>query len=344
MKKTRVASLLLSALSTPVLAVDVYDDGTNSLSVYGRAEGQIGNGDESFSSEGTQGRMTGRLGFLFGRELSVIEDTSVIAKLEWQMRTEKNDTKLNEGKDIEARYTYIGLHNKTWGELILGRTKNPMYQVMRITDKYKNVTPNIYNYGLSSIDTSYAYNRQDSTLQWNSQLGVNEFQAAYVLGNGENDRLDYGLMGSYRSQFKLGDFIIKPAVAISQFNRADKGIADTSRKQHNQTMAGFEVGYKKINFGFTADYVDIKQDHGHDRYFGIDTLISYGFDDLKVLIGYSFLDERDQDIYEKEDWRIEGQWTIARKTYLSLTYDRELAASNKDSDDDGITLGLRYDF
>ncbi|EPH2167630.1 hypothetical protein M0J28_001859 [Proteus mirabilis] len=76
----------------------------------------------------------------------------------------------------------------------------------------------------------------------------------------------------------------------------------------------------------------------------MDTIASYQWKRFKVLAGYSFLDQKDEDIYEKEDWRVEGQWTLSRGTYLSLTYARELAAKNEDSDDDAITLGLRYDF
>lgn len=75
-----------------------------------------------------------------------------------------------------------------------------------------------------------------------------------------------------------------------------------------------------------------------------DPLIAYKWDQFQLLAGYSFLDEKNEDIYEKEDWRIEGQWTLARRTFLSLTFDRELAAKNSSSDDKSITLGLRYDF
>lgn len=33
-----------------------------------------------------------------------------------------------------------------------------------MTDKYKNFTPNVYNYGITTIDDSYQFNRQDGTL------------------------------------------------------------------------------------------------------------------------------------------------------------------------------------
>ncbi|HAS6305725.1 TPA: porin [Vibrio vulnificus] len=341
---------LLTLLPTLCLASfaqaqTVYDDETNKLDIYGRLEGQIAKGNESFSGEDDwSGRMSGRLGFNMSRELSAIEDSRVIGKFEWQIRTETNDTRLDEGEDLEARYNYLGIENDDWGMVIFGRTKNPMYQVMKMTDKYKNFTPGIYNYDISSIDTSYKYNRQDATLQYNGYFGIHEVQAAYVMGNGENDRLDNGMMASYRMNYKGNGFKVTPSIAVSQYKRKDEATG-TSRKQHDQIMAGVELGWKDFTFGVTADWVDIEQNSGnHDKYFGMDSLISYKWEHFTVLAGYSFLDEKDEDVYEKEDWRIEGQWRLAHRTFLSLTYDRELIASNKDSDDDAITLGLRYDF
>ncbi len=343
--KSFISLLPTLCLASFTQAQTVFDDETNKLDIYGRLESQIAKGDESFAGEDDwSGRMSGRLGFNMSRELSAIEDSRVIGKFEWQLRTESNDTRLDEGEDLEARYNYLGIEHDDWGTMIFGRTKNPMYQVMKITDKYKNYTPGIYNYGMSSIDTSYKYNRQDATLQYNGDFGIHEIQAAYILGNSENERLDNGMMASYRMNYKGDGFKISPALAISQYNRENSN-TDTKRKQHDQVLGGVELSLKGFTFGVTADFVKIELESGdEDKYFGVDSILAYKWDRFKVLAGYSFLDEKDEDIYEKEDWRIEGQWTLARRTYLSLTYDRELAAKNEDSDDDAITLGLRYDF
>jgi predicted porin len=326
-------------------AQNVFDDDINKLDIYGRVEAQIAKGDESFASDDDlAGRMTGRLGFNMSRELSAFEDSRVLGKFEWQMRTETNDTRLDEGEDLEARYNYIGIENHNWGMVIFGRTKNPMYQVMKITDKYKNYTPSIYNYGISSIDSSYKFNRQDATLQYNADFGIHEIQAAYVVGNGESDTLDNAMMASYRMNYKGEGFRVSPAIAVSQFNRKDDN-TDTKRKQHSQIMTGIEAAMNGFTIGLTADYVNIEENSGsEDKYFGVDSIVAYQWDAFKVLAGYSFLDQKDESINEKEDWRVEGQWTLARKTYLSLTYDRELATKNDKSKDDAITLGLRYDF
>lgn len=343
----KLLTLIISTLcfSGMAQAQNVYKDDTNSLDIYGRLEAQIAHGDESFASEDDlAGRMSGRLGFDMSRELSAVENTRVLGKFEWQVRTEKNDTRFDAGESLEARYNYLGIENDKFGTLIFGRTKNPLYQVMKITDKYKNFTPGIYNFGLSSIDTSYSYNRQDSTLQYEGKFGIHEIQAAYVIGNNENERLDNGIMASYRMNYKNDGFRVSPAIAFSQFNRDSESTA-TSREQHDQIIAGVEFSLNNFSFGITADYINIDTDNNsNEKYFGIDSIVAYQWDNFKILAGYSFLDEDGEDIYEKEDWRIEGQWTLASRTYLSVTYDREIAAKNADSDDDAIIVGLRYDF
>ncbi|EPL0285836.1 porin (plasmid) [Proteus vulgaris] len=227
-----------------VQAQTVYDDETNKLDIYGRLEGQVAKGDASFAGENDWlGRMNGRLGFNMSRELDAIDNSRVVGKIEWQIRTEVNDSRLDEGDDLEARYSYLGIEHDDWGMVIFGRTKNPLYQVMKMTDKYKNYTPGIYNFGVSSIDTSYKYNRQDATLQYNAEFGMHEIQAAYVMGNGENDRLDHAMMASYRLNYKGDGFKLSPAIAVSQFKRHDDN-TDTKRKQHDQIMAGVELSPK----------------------------------------------------------------------------------------------------
>ncbi len=77
-------------------------------------------------------------------------------------------------------------------------------------------------------------------------------------------------------------------------------------------MVGAEFSMNGFTFGLTADYVTIDEDgNSEDKYFGMDSIIAYKWNDFRVLAGYSFLDQKDEDIYEREDWRIEGQWTLA---------------------------------
>lgn len=117
------------------------------------------------------------------------------------------------------------------------------------------------------------------------------------------------------------------------------------RNQNDQIMGGLQLGYKAYEVAVTALRTSISRDNNSDNnYKGMDSLISYNFGTVKVLTGYSFLNEDGKDIAEKEDWRAEAQLTLAEDTWLSFTYDKEFASKNKKTNDDALIVGLRYDF
>ncbi|MFW0766921.1 porin [Trabulsiella odontotermitis] len=346
MKIKHYSLILLMGMSSSAFALNVYDKDGNTLDIYGRVEGTIASGDNSFAGSETRSDLGGRLGVYLTKDLTFLPDTKVVGRLEWQVRTEKNDNNTGDS-DLEARYSYIGLSNKTWGEVIAGRTKNPLYQVMRMTDKYKNFTPNVYNYGVTTIDDSYQFNRQDGTVQWNAKFAGNEIQMAWVTGNGnsDNDAMDYGAMASYRKLFRLGDVRITPAIAASRYKRQDGVVTTDGRNQHDQIMGGLQLNYQAWELAVTALRTSISRDNKSDNNFnGFDSLLSYNFGKVKVLGGYSVLNEDDKDIAEKEDWRVETQLTLAKDTWLSFTYDKSLANKNQKTNDDALIVGLRYDF
>lgn len=346
MKIKHYSLILLMGMSSSAFALNVYDKDGNTLDIYGRVEGTIASGENSFAGSETRSDLGGRLGIYLTRDLTFLPDTKVVGRLEWQVRTEKNDNNTDDS-DLEARYSYIGLSHKTWGELIAGRTKNPLYQVMKMTDKYKNFTPNIYSYGITTIDDSYQFNRQDGTVQWNAKFAGNEIQLAWVSGNGnsDNDALDYGAMASYRKLFRVGDVRITPAIAVSRYKRQDGVVTTDGRNQNDQIMGGLQLNYKAWELAVTALRTSISRDNKSDNnYKGLDSLISYNFGKVKVLGGYSFLNEDDKNIAEKEDWRVETQLTLAEDTWLSFTYDKSLASKNQKTNDDALIVGLRYDF
>lgn len=284
MKIKMISLILLTGMTTSSYAMSIYNKDGNTLDIYGRVEGKIASGENSYAGSETRTNLGGRLGIYLTRDLDFIPETKIVGRLEWQVRTEKNDSNTGDS-DLKARYSYIGLSNKTWGELIVGRTKNPLYQVMKMTDKYKNFTPNIYSYGITTIDDSYQFNRQD-------------------------------------------------------------GVKTTDgRNQNDQIMAGLQLSYKNVEAAVTALRTSIARDNKSDNDFkGMDSLLSWKYGKFKFLTGYSFLDEKDKSVYEKEDWRVETQITLADDTWLSFTYDKAFANKNQKVNDDALIVGLRYDF
>ncbi|HIF4663657.1 TPA: porin [Citrobacter koseri] len=345
MKIKMISLILLTGMTTSSYAMSIYNKDGNTLDIYGRVEGKIASGENSYAGSETRTNLGGRLGIYLTRDLDFIPETKIVGRLEWQVRTEKNDSNTGDS-DLKARYSYIGLSNKTWGELIVGRTKNPLYQVMKMTDKYKNFTPNIYSYGITTIDDSYQFNRQDGTVQWNAKFAGNEIQLAWVAGNGSsNEALDYGAMASYRNTLRLGNFRLTPAIAASRYKRQDGVKTTDGRNQNDQIMAGLQLSYKNVEAAVTALRTSIARDNKSDNDFkGMDSLLSWKYGKFKFLTGYSFLDEKDKSVYEKEDWRVETQITLADDTWLSFTYDKAFANKNQKVNDDALIVGLRYDF
>jgi predicted porin len=346
-KANTLLFIALSGASSSALAVSVYKDKDTTLDIYGRIEWQLANGDASFAKDDSRSQLGGRLGFYLTRDLPLLEDTKLVGRLEWQVRTEKDDNKTND-KDLDARYSYLGLSHAKYGELIAGRTRNPLYQVMRMTDKYKNFTPNVYNYGITTIDDSYQFNRQDGTLQWNANFSGHQVQLAYVFGNGnsENDALDDGMMVSYRKMIKIGDVNITPAIAASQYNRQDGVKTTDGRKKHSQLLGGLQLDYSDLSLAVTASKISIERDNKSDNNFtSFDSVLSYQFTkEFRVLGGYSFLDEAGKDVYRREGWRVESLLNLAQNVYLSATYLKTLANNNEKINDDAVIVGLRYDF
>ncbi|MFK3707721.1 putative porin [Raoultella sp. BIGb0138] len=348
MHTTTKAIILITFMtaSYSASAINVYKDKKNTLDIYGRLEWQLAHGDASFAEDDSRSQLGGRLGLYLTHKLDVLDDTKIVGRVEWQVRTEKNDNKTGE-KDLDARYAWLGLAHARYGELIGGRTKNPLYQVMRMTDRYKNFTPNVYNYGITTIDSSYQFNRQDGTIQWNGEFDGHQIQLAYVMGNGNSDTnaLDDGMMASYRKTWSLADLKITPALSSSEYKRKDGVKTTDGRKKHTQYTGGLQLDYGDISFAATVGKVTIARDKKADNdYTSFDSLASWKYQKVRFLGGYSTLNENGKKYAERRGWRAETQLTLAKDTWLSLTYVKELANKNKQIHDDAFIAGLRYDF
>lgn len=75
-----------------------------------------------------------------------------------------------------------------------------------------------------------------------------------------------------------------------------------------------------------------------------DSLISWKYQKLRFLGGYSTLNEDGKNIAERRGWRAETQLTLAKDVYFSLTYLKNLANKNQRSNEHAVIGGLRYDF
>ncbi|TQI79420.1 putative porin [Serratia fonticola] len=349
MKRISLALLFPTLLAANIAeAVTVYNNKGTQLDIYGRIEAQVGN--EWTSDQTNATNLTGRLGFEAKTKLD--EQFGLFGKLEWQVNTQKNDTK-NSNDNWDIRYSYVGIDGKDLGKLMVGRTRNPMYQWMGITDRYMNYTANVYsNWVGTRIDSSYQWNRQDGTLQYEYTNGGLDLRTAYVMGNGaSSSTVEDGYMASlgYAFEFPIAGtpLKIKPVVAWQKMTKDPK---DTSLSgyytNYVQKGAGVRLNYGQAYLGInvgkqTYERAGNRADRNFDSF---DSLAEYWFTKKIALRGgYSQLIESEDDYVHRKQWVSELEYRVLRNVHLSATYiydDRE----SYDSAENLWVLGLRYEF
>ncbi|MFC0226966.1 porin [Serratia aquatilis] len=348
MKIIPLALLFPALLATSAAqAVTVYNSKGSQLDIYGRIEAQAGN--EWTAEHNSATNLTGRLGFEAQQKLD--EQFDLFGKLEWQVNTQKNDTK-NPNNTWDIRYGYLGVDAKKFGKIMAGRTRNPMYQWMGITDRYMNYTSNVYsNWVGTRIDSSYQWNRQDGTLQYEYVNGGLDIRTAYVMGNGSSSStIDNGYMASlgYAFEFPVAGtpLKIKPVIA---WQKMTKDPNDTSLSgnytDYLQQGAGVRLSYGKAYLGINVGRQTYEQKGKPDKdYDAFDSLAEYWFTSKVALRGgYSQLIESDNDYVHRKQWITEAEYRLKKNVHFSATYiydDRE----SYESAENLWVLGLRYEF
>lgn len=330
-----------------VQAVTVYDNQSTQLNIYGRIEAQIGN--EWTDKHSTAANLTGRIGFEATQKLD--QQFTLFGKLEWQVNTQKNDTK-NPDSNWDIRYGYIGIASKDFGQLMIGRTRNPMYQWMGITDRYMNYTANVYsNWVGSRIDSSYQWNRQDGTLQYEYTHGDLNIRTAYVMGNGATkSTIDKGYMASMGYMFELPildtPLKIKPVIAWQKMskNRDDKTLSG-NYTDYVQKGAGLRLSYGKAYLGINIGKQTYQQKGKPDKnYDAFDSLAEYWFTkEIALRGGYSQLIESQNDYTHRKQWITEAEYRLKKNVHFSATYIRDGREAYSTVENLWI-LGLRYEF
>ncbi|WP_413735516.1 porin [Sodalis sp. RH21] len=329
-------------------AATVYNKDGTKLNLYGRIEAKIGN--EWTSDQSTAANLTGRLGIDAQQKL---DDTfTAIGKMEWQVNTQANDTETSDDT-WKIRYAYAGVQTTEYGRVMVGRTRNPMYQWMGITDRYMNFTPNVYsNWVGTRIDSSYQWNRQDGTIQY-EYLGHNvDLRTAYLMGNGAGDStVEDGYMSSLGYTFKTTLFdkalTIKPVVAWQKLTKNPENRTLSGNYTHYiQEGLGLRVNYDKTYLGATVGRQKYERINAVERKFdALDTLAEYWFTKKIALRGgYSQLIEKANDDYaHRKQWLVEAEYKLQKDIHLSTTYIRD-ERDDYESPDNLWVVGLRYEF
>lgn len=74
--------LLLISMSSSAFALNVYNKDGNTLDIYGRVEGKIASGNNSFAGSESRSDLGGRLGIYLTRDLDLLPETKIVGRLE----------------------------------------------------------------------------------------------------------------------------------------------------------------------------------------------------------------------------------------------------------------------
>lgn len=89
MKLKNYSLILLMGMSSSAFALNVYNKDGNTLDIYGRVEGKIASGQNSFAGSESRSDLGGRIGIYLTRDLDILPETKIVGRQEWQVRTEK---------------------------------------------------------------------------------------------------------------------------------------------------------------------------------------------------------------------------------------------------------------
>ncbi|MGF1749174.1 MULTISPECIES: porin [Vibrio] len=270
MKKTIIAMAVAFVASGSAVAAEVYNDGTNTVTVGGRVDMTIGK--EKNSGEGAQ-MSTGSSRINFGFDRTINDAVAVEGFMEWQVN-------LINGHDQRAdvfrnRLGYVGLNDNGtgWGQLRAGKQWAAVYDVTGATDVLfisDHDAGGIYQF---SDGGSSGTGRLDKGLTYQNKWGGFKLGLQYGMQNTISDSSGTGT--NTQSHSLSRDSNVGGALSYEFDNGIKVGAAHTSSKMKqsaNQTTFGktgdFDIvantlmaQYMAHGVHFAASYVDGKNYH-----------------------------------------------------------------------------------
>ncbi len=247
MKKMKLIAALLPALaSAGAMAGEVFNDGTNKVTIGGRAEAIGQAGDNADGSYRRASLSTGSTRINFGFERQISEGLKAEALFEWQVNMLAN----NDGRSqpLTNRLGYLGLSDTTFGQFRIGKQWAAVYDVFGATDVIyisDHDAGGIYQFGdggtagTGRLDHSATFANQIGAWTLGAQYGV--AHQTQIQGQDAERGHNFGASVSYRfsSSLKLG-------VAYNQ-SEIDRGF---NGMNNGDTISATAASVTYQNYGY----------------------------------------------------------------------------------------------
>jgi predicted porin len=202
MKKTLISVAVLSTITAPLVITSAQAQ-TAHTSIYGMIDSGMRftkNSGHDHLNNSKQNRLTNNSGGLSGSHFGLmgLEDlgqgTSVMFKLEAGMNISSGELnslsdakvhgKKSENKSLFGRQAYLGLSNRHFGSMTMGRQHTVSYDAIKNFDPSNNINQQQtihYLSGYSNFKNNH--NRSDDTIKYQHQLAQVNVLASYKSGN-----------------------------------------------------------------------------------------------------------------------------------------------------------------
>ncbi|WBA80925.1 porin [Endozoicomonas sp. GU-1] len=343
MQKRILAAVVASMMAGQAMAVTVFDNGTDKVTIGGHVGMRYVDQDNG-DTAGDSSRIN------FGFEHKLTQDTTAFARAEWGFDVTKTN-----GEVFNNRLGYVGVKNDQFGSVTFGKAWSSYGKVAGWTDSFATTGGEASGYyGADGHVLGTA--RADDVLQYNhSIMGLN-ISAQVQLGEGDfagnNRDSSYGIAASYELPMGLSigaaynqadveaatDYKAKSAVVGVKFETDKIYAALTFADLENRTL------FSETAAGVTRNV------RAHDAT-GIELYASYQLNDMfKVEGGYNQLEGERNGVDLEQEVKYFPVAVVYTQgpVQLSGTYQFEKSTKVVDGEtvdvDDKIILQARYYF
>ena len=342
-KKIIALAIATAAASASSHAVEVYNDGSSTLSVGGRlaASAKFSDGENSLGSQSS------RINFRFTHALESGWDIGTTA--EWGF-----DALANSGKDnlFFNRLGNITADKENIGHFTLGKAWSVHYDVSGATERlwiFGGDTTGNYD-GIVGDGGPHGTGRADDVLQYRNNIAGLQFGLQYQFEDKNSDfHRDYGYqaMAGYDFDFGLG---LSAVYAETKF-----------KDREDAKIANAVVKYEMDALYLAANYSQSRNHQQGDKYFsgadtttsgaikeatGLELFGSYNINQFQLLAGYNQLEDDNSDA--KYAYATVGAAYFTGPVIIAAEYKMDASSKNGNGSnadkDDVLGLLVRYNF